>query len=180
MEDFEAPFPAWEAGWLGTTSNLENYYVATGSPNTSRGNNPDGLWLSDADGAVNIDPLVDIVFDPTFASTLTAFSVDIAGYVPSTFRIYDAAGNTLLNTALTLTMGATTDPGTYASYSVTSSTGIGGFSFTQQTNQIEGNTSIDNVSVTVNGRSAPEPASMFLLGTALLAAGARRWRQQRA
>lgn len=38
-EDFEALFPAWEAGWFGMNSNAENCYGA----GAGRGNNPDGL-----------------------------------------------------------------------------------------------------------------------------------------
>ena len=48
-EDFNAPFPAWQSGWLGVNSNLVNDYVAEdGSPNTFRGNNPDRLWVADS------------------------------------------------------------------------------------------------------------------------------------
>jgi hypothetical protein len=36
-EDFNAPFPAWESGWLGVNSNLVNAYVADGRPNTNPG-----------------------------------------------------------------------------------------------------------------------------------------------
>ena len=115
VEDFEATFPAWESGWLATNSNLTNYYGL----GAGRGNNPDGLWIGEAD----------IVFLPAFAATLTSLSLDVAGHAPTQFQIYDQVGALLLDVPLTLTFGATTDPGVYAHYAVTSSNGIGGFRF---------------------------------------------------
>ena len=127
VEDFEAAFPAWESGWLGVNSNLQNYYgVGQG-----RGNNPDGLWIDDGNGIKVGDTLVEIVFDPAFGATLTSFDIDVAGYAPTTHRVYDMSGNTLLDTAVTLTYDATTDPGTYSHYGITSSNGISRFSFSR-------------------------------------------------
>src|SRR4051812_41073694 len=77
IEDFEAPFPAWESGWLAVNSNLQNYYGV----GAARGNNPDGLWVADdsASGAGSF-----ITFDSPFALTLSSFDIDIAGYVSGT------------------------------------------------------------------------------------------------
>jgi len=166
-EDFEDPFPAWESGWLGVNSNLENYY----GQGAGRGNNPDGLWISDGDGVFKGDPSVDIVFDPVFGATLMSFAIDVAGHVPVTLRVLDMSSNVLLDVSVTLTDGALTDPGTYASYSVTSSNGISGFSFIPEISQVEGNTGIDNVSVTI-----PEPATILLLGLGGLAVLRKRRR----
>jgi hypothetical protein len=96
VEDIEAPFPAWESGWLGTNTNLQNYYVAEeGSPHSYRGNNPDGLWIDDGDGVYGGDT-VEIKFNNAFGSSLTSLALDIAGYVPTHLKIYDMSNNLIL------------------------------------------------------------------------------------
>ena len=164
-EDFNAPFPAWESGWLGVNSNLVNYYVADGYLDTYRGNNPDGLWV--ADSTTYHGGNVIISFLPSFAATLTSLSIDIAGYANLQFEIFDATGQVLLSARLTLTSGAERDPGVYAHYSTTSATGIGGFEFLGGT--VEGSTSIDNVVVNQGGTAVPEPAAWGLISAGLLA-----------
>jgi hypothetical protein len=165
VENFNAPFPAWESGWLGTNSNIKNYY----GQGQGRGNNPDGLWLTDGDGMEFGDPSVDIVFDSLFGSTLTSLSIDIAGYSPTKFQVFDKNNNSLLNVDVTLTYGATTFSGVYSSYSITSTNGISRFSFVPtNAGSVEGNTSIDNLVVTQSStQTVPEPS--YILG--LLAFG---------
>jgi hypothetical protein len=181
LEDFETDFPEWETRWLGLNSNLENYYVMLGNGHNYRGNNPDGLWVSDAD-AISDDPLVTIAFAPDFGLSLTSFSVDIAGYVPMGFRVFDSGGATLLSVPMVAaTMGAYTDPGTYVNYAVSSSNGIGGFEFSRSGSQVEGNTSIDNVRVNTGGpptQSVPEPASLTLMGLGMAGVLAGRFRSK--
>jgi len=163
IEDFEGTFPAWESGWLGVHSNLQNYY----GDSWDRGNNPDGLWINDGDGAPGSDLSVDIIFDHAFAATLTSFEVDVAGYVGTRLQVYDVSNNVLLDTQITLTYDAETNPGTYAHYGVTSDSGISRFSFVATTGaSVEGNTSIDNVRVLDGGTIAPSavpaPAAVLL------------------
>jgi hypothetical protein len=152
VENFENPLINWTSNWLGTNSNLTNYYATPGE----RGNNPDGLWVGN----------FTTTFAPVFGATLTSFTLDIAGYASTTLTIFDSFGATLLSTPLTLTYGAYTDPGVYVNYSVTSATGIGGFSFD---GAALGNTSIDNVVATDNlVAGVPEPSTwaMMILGFA--------------
>lgn len=195
-EDFEADFPAWESGWLGTSSNLENYYVAhgrldptsillavacpDGAPyNTCRGNNPDGLWVSDGDdfGVGTPDLSVDIIFDVAFASTLTSLSIDVVLMSPSdvALRVFDAEGAVLLESALialdpTVMTGAFVDPGVYQNFSLTSTTGIGGFSLIGAAVSPEGKVSIDNL-IATSGAPIPEPTAPLLFGAGMLVVG---------
>jgi hypothetical protein len=155
-EDFEAPFPAWETGWLGTNSNLQNFYGV----GFDRGNNPDGLWVGNQD----------TVFNPSFGATLTSLAVDVAGYSTGTrLQIFDMSGSVLLDQLVSLTFGAGTDPGTYSNYSVSSLNGISKFSFIG--GSPVGNTSIDNVvvSTATGAQAVPEPFTIigtFVGGTA--------------
>lgn len=170
VEDFEAAFPTWEAGWLGQHSNLQNYYgVGQG-----RGNNPDGLWLSD--GSAHGSDLV-INFDPTFAASISSFQFDFTTYVGGmALTIFDKDGAILLSTAPPPTSGAYSDPGNYLHFAVSSANGVGGFSMTG--GGVEGNTSIDNVMVNTSGGGVPEPATwgLMLAGFGLAGATLRRRR----
>ena len=156
-EDFNAPFPAWESGWLGTNSNLQNYYVVWGSGDHSdRGNNPDGLWIAYSN----------IAFNSSFGSSLTSLAIDVAGYVPTHLQVFDMGNNMILDTDVALTYGAADhNPGIYSNYSVTSANGISNFLFTGD--GVVGNTSIDNIVVTTGESAVPEPASMALMGMGL-------------
>ena len=156
VEDFEADFPAWESGWLGTQSDLTNYYgVGQG-----RGNNPDGLWIGK-----------DVItFNPSFGSNITSLDIDVATWVDFTFSIYDMSNNVLLSEAVVPNYGAYTDPGTYWHYAVASLNGISRLEFSGS--GVLGNTSIDNVVLT----AVPEPETyaMLLAGLGLLGFMARR------
>ena len=167
-ENFNAvPFGQWQSAWFGTQSNAQNYYVSyNGSSIDTRGNNPDGLWVSDGNGSGT--PLT-INFNGSFASTLTSFSLDIASHTFSTLTIFDKVGATLLSTVITNTAGAFTNPGVYAFYQTTSSNGIGGFSLS---GSAQGNISIDNLTVTTGSGGVPEPATWAMMISGFGMAGA--------
>lgn len=164
-EDFEAPFPAWKSGWFGTNSNATNVYCSTTGTCTDRGNNPDGLWIAtttQGGGAA------DVVFGNVFGATLTSLSMDVAGYSTTTLTAFDINGSQIFSQLVSLTQGAFTNPGTYVNYTITSSNGIGGFSFS---GSAIGNTSIDNL-VAVQGslnNTVPEPTGLALMGLGLSA-----------
>jgi hypothetical protein len=156
-EDFEAPFPSWESGWLGQNSNLRNF----NGIGEGRGNNPDGLWLSDGINGSNSN----IAFLPSFGSLIQDFSIDVTTFVTDAlFQALDMSNNIIFSQSLLALSGALTDPGQYQHLAFTSSNGVSGFSITGS--NVQGNTSIDNVVVkTGNGtNNVPEPASLALLG----------------
>lgn len=166
-EDFEGEFPAWESDWFGTQSTARNVYCGGSLGCTERGNNPDGLWVTGASGG---NPVI-VEFAPSFGATLTSFKLDVAGFSPTTLEAFDSSNALIFSQDVTLTAGAFSDPGVYASYTITSSTGISRFTFS---GAAAGNTSIDNL-VAISG-VVPEPASyaLMLAGMAGLAAVARR------
>lgn len=166
FEDFEAPFPAWESGWLGSNSNLTNVYgVGQG-----RGNNPDGLWIGQQD----------IVFNPVFGAGITSLSFDVASWVYGTIEFYDSANALISSQVWSVNYGAYTDPGTYQHFSVTSGNGISHFYFNGY--GVVGNTSIDNVAVNSVAQPVPEPETyaLMLAGLGLLGVAARRRKQMAA
>lgn len=171
-EDFEADFPTWESNWLGLNSDLNNYYCGGARGCNNRGNNPDGLWAWGT-GSITVN------FAGSFAASLESLSLDVAGYVNTNLLAYDISDNLIFNSAITLTGGATTNPGTYANYMITSTNGISRFVF--NAGNASGNTSIDNViAVTSVAAPVPEPEIYAMLGAGLGLMGwvARRRKQR--
>jgi hypothetical protein len=166
LEDFEAGFPAWESGWLGTNSDLANYYgVGAG-----RGNNPDGLWPAGS-GSINVN------FLPSFGADITQLALDVASFVDTPLMAYDSSGNLIFNASVSPNFGAYTDPGVYQHFIIDSANGISRFSFTGENSP--GNLSIDNVQVTTSTDTSRVPDSgstavLMLVGGAVLLPLARR------
>lgn len=171
VENFDAPFPAWKSGFMGTHSNLENFYVEEGGAATDRGNNPNALWIADGIAGAKSTR---ITFDSAFARTIKSLNFLLSTFVSNaTLQFYDADGAVLSSTAVTPDAKYTPT----LSYGVTSSKGIGGFSIFGTNEQVEGNTSIDAITVETGAAPAvPLPAPLLLLGSGLAALGLRRRR----
>ena len=156
IEQFDS-FPAWESGWLGTNSNIQNFYGV----GMDRGNQAYGLWVQDT---VN-DSTVDVMFNALFGASLTSFAMDVASFVNNTLEIYDIGGN-VLGTFSNFTNSSYT---TAVNVGVTSTNGIGGFRFSSA--GTAGNTWIDNVTVDANPAPVPLPAALPMLLAALAGSG---------
>jgi hypothetical protein len=172
-ENFNAPFPAWESGWLGVNSNLTDYYCNGARGCSNRGNNPDGIWPSGTIAGSNYTsgPII-VNFTPSFGATITSLSLDVAGYVSTNLLAYNSSNALIFDQAVTLTYGAETNPGVYSNYTISSNSGISSFGFDSA--QAAGNTSIDNVVVTTSAVPEPEAYAMMLAGLGLMGFMVRR------
>jgi hypothetical protein len=171
-ETFPDPLGSWTTNWLYLNSDMENYYVAAGDPNIdNRGNNPEGLWIAEPQGvgSGNFGPVLQIDFDPSFGAQITDISFGLEAFIQIDVTAYDMAGVSL--GTMTFSGG---DFGFDHSdiYSATSTNGVSYFimdSTPYSGGQVSGNTSIDNVTVTI-----PSPATLAPLGLIGLAGIRRR------
>jgi hypothetical protein len=170
-EGFEGPFPAWESGWFGLNSDARNWNCGGALGCASRGNNPDGLWVASVGGGSSVP--IEVNFNASFGAEITSLVLDVAGYKPTTFSVFDMGGLSIFSQAVVLTLGAYTDPGTYSHYTIDSTNGISRFAFS---GEAAGNTSIDNLVVNSVANPIPEPEIYALLaaGLSLMGYVARR------
>jgi hypothetical protein len=182
-ESFDSPnFSAWKTRWFGENSNatVRDYGGSEG-----RGNNLTGLTVYDGDqwdgGQINIR------FDAAFGASITSFSFDLLNYasgIEQHLFVYDMNGVALLDAVLSVVpQDPSADNGSnngydfadskYTRYTVTSTSGISGFSVLPF--GTEGNLSIDDLTV-ITAAPVPEPASWALMigGFALAGATLRR------
>jgi hypothetical protein len=159
-EAFPDPLSGWKTRFLGLHTNMENHYVMVNQcfypsnvvDEDCRGNNWDGLWVSDRD--VN-DGNVYIRFDAEFAATLTSLALDIGSHLSdAVLKIYDKDMNVLLTETIPLGCSncSMNNPGAniYSRHGIASTNGIGGFDIVDPSSpvNVEGNVGIDNVTVT--------------------------------
>ena len=182
VEDFSS-LSDWQEGWLTANSNLTNYYAANGGTVLDRGNNPDGLWLDDGDNSAGADHSIDIIFKNTFASAIQLLSLDLANHAPGSdtikIDIFDSSWNTIFSSYVPPTYGALSNPGIYQNFTVSSASGIGGFTLRSANYPVEGNISVDNIVVATAEEPVPvaEPGTFLLFAVGILGLLFKRRRQ---
>ncbi|MHC4826430.1 MAG: hypothetical protein ACYTEY_07730, partial [Planctomycetota bacterium] len=150
-EGFPNPLGGWNGRWLYQNSNLENYYVADGDCDPdNRGNNPTGLWIAEPQGCGSGvgGPVMEWVFDPAFAAALSHLEFGIEAFNTCDVTIYDVDSNVL---SVGIYWGGAIPMDHADIVSADSENGISRVVFDTTAyggEQIEGNTSIDNVVVT--------------------------------
>jgi hypothetical protein len=171
-ETWDDPFGDWTGRWVYQNTNMENVYVASGNPDIhNRGNNPEGLWIASPQGVGNGDFTggIEILIDPAFGATITDISFGLEAFIMIDVTAYDMDGVSLGTTTFS---GGGFDFDHADIYSASSGNGVSRFVLASEPyggGQVSGNTSIDNMSVTV-----PVPASVALLGLGGLVAVRRR------
>ena len=163
-EDFSDPLGDWVSDWLYTGSNLQNYYVALGDCNDNeRGNQPDGLWVSDdkvCGSLASVSP-VTINLDANLGDTAAYFSLDAyACGSDVTLNIYDRLG--ALDTSILLPSSCYI----FSNYQFNLPNGMSAFELESPSASLEGFTAIDNVVLDTEGRvivvdTTPVPALQF-------------------
>jgi hypothetical protein len=149
-EDFSDPLGDWVSEWLYIGSNLQNYYVASGTCDDNfRGNEPNGLWVSDDKvcGSLISSSPVTINIDPALGDTAAYFSLDVFACSDDvSLNIYDRNG------ALDASVQLPNTCFTMNNYAFNLSNGISAFEFDTVSSTVEGYTAIDNVILDTEGR----------------------------
>lgn len=145
IENFSDPLAQWQNDWLFLNSNIENYYVSSGGSNCDpgyRGNQPEGIWFSDDPGCSNfvVNSPVRINLFNGYGDEANSFTLDHFTCVSGiTFNVYDKDGVLVASDPLAA------DCWNWSHYSVNLSNGISAFEYASTGNQVEGNSSVDNV-----------------------------------
>jgi hypothetical protein len=172
-ENLDGALPAWESEFMGTQSNLQNYF---GPGSTDNGGSP-ALWIDDEDGLYSSDTS-DTVFNALFGASITSISFKLSAFVNGVTLGISDMSNSLIYAAA-VTADGVFDP--VLSYHTTGTNGVSRFSFSTTGGQVEGNTRIDAIEIVTGVVSdvpppgAP-PLAMIGMG-ALNVAGLRRRRK---
>jgi len=144
VEDFPDSISIWTKRWFYKNTNAENYYVARGNcdPN-NRGNESNGLWISDDRGCGNFSSRsrVRINLINNFGNDAISFSIGVSSCLQLTvLNIYDRNGALVISETLPRSCFS------FPNYSYALKNGISAFEFVNAI-RIEGNTAIDNVTL---------------------------------
>lgn len=174
-ENFDTDFAQWKTRWFGQNTNATNFV----SDLAYRGNNVTGLSVDDGNffdgGAIRV------TFNDDIAGLLTGLSFDLLAFNQQTLVVFDKDGNELTSYQVPVTGGPVNPPffteadyaqSAYSPFSITSTNGIGGFSFLPF--GAAGNFSIDNIVVS----AVPEPTTwaMMIGGFGMIGGAMRRRR----
>lgn len=176
VEDFNGPGAEWRSNFMGTNSNLENYYVTLGQPEGTRGIAPTSLFISDGDPAT---PSVFVNFDAEFGKSIREISFlmnDFSSATPQTLEFYDISGNIVGSEILKMSSDlALVNP--IDLYSAVSSNGIGGFAVLGA--NVEGFIAIDDITLGFDVTAVPIPAALPMFASVLGAFGVARVSRRR-
>ena len=171
VETFSDPIEDWQNRWFYLNSNAQNYYMASSEwpfcDPTYRGNQPNGIWLSDDRGCATLrekTPLRINILNG-FGADATSFSIDHYTCVyTATFNIYDRDG------ALVISEPLPEDCNRLSHHAYPLTNGISAFEYATTTFAAEGGTAIDNVTIVVGGTppSCPQGNATYLSTTGIL------------
>lgn len=145
-ENFDGSLGEWQGRWLYENTNMQSLYFAKGNCDPDyRGNLDDGIWFSDDKecGSYVADNPIRIEFDNDFAQYARVLAFDICRD-SVVFSIYDRDGALDVSELIPRTCWE------FGSYSWEMNNGISAFEWSAVGESAEGNTTIDDVRLTLD------------------------------